>query len=90
MIAEESCITISKQQQQQKKTNPLKISSRLKLRKIKRKFKEKDLRKDRIFNEGKWTDLEHKIFLDTCLKHGNNWPKVNKENFNFYVFIFLS
>jgi hypothetical protein len=28
------------------------------------------------FRIGKWDALEHSQFLQACLKHGNNWPKV--------------
>ena len=29
-------------------------------------------------NNGKWGKDEHKKFLEICLIHGNNWPKVIK------------
>lgn len=32
---------------------------------------------DNSIRKGKWDKEEHYRFLEICLKHGNNWPKVN-------------
>jgi SHAQKYF class myb-like DNA-binding protein len=30
-------------------------------------------------NNGKWTEEEHHKFVEACLKHGSNWPKIMQE-----------
>ena len=34
--------------------------------------------KNEIFNNGRWTDEEHKKFLEGILEYGNEWKKVRK------------
>jgi hypothetical protein len=37
-------------------------------------------RKSIKMNVGRWTNEEHQIFLEACLKYGPNWKLVNTKN----------
>lgn len=52
------------------------LKKRKKIKKL--GFKNKNDCKEIItLKKGKWDREEHNRFLEICLKHGNNWPKVN-------------
>jgi hypothetical protein len=50
--------------------------------KVKGKKMRRNLRGIPGFNEGRWTEDEHKKFVKSCLIHGNNWKRVN---FLFFI-----
>lgn len=44
-----------------------------------KKFFSLKCRKNKMFNHGRWTDKEHRNFIEAIIKYGNNWTMIRQK-----------